>query len=270
MRLPSHETLIVLPTYNEAQSVPQLLRQLMGIPVDLLFVDDHSTDGTAEILRQAVANHPERCFLIERPGKMGLGSAYVDGFKWALARGYKRILEMDADLSHDPRDVGRLIAASEAHSLVIGSRYVGGARVLNWPLRRLALSVGAAHYVRFITGLPLNDPTSGFKCFRREVLEALELDRIRSNGYSFQIEVNYRAWRMGFVIAEIPITFTERQEGHSKMSAGIIFEALWRTWMLPIRDVFATSSSVAVNRHELNNLTATKKANDSAIEDRAR
>lgn len=242
----------------------------MGMPVDLLFIDDHSTDGTAEILRQAAADHPERCFLIERPGKMGLGSAYVAGFKWALARGYKRILEMDADLSHDPRDVERLIAASGVHSLVIGSRYVGGARVLNWPLRRLVLSIGAAHYVRLITGLPLNDPTSGFKCFCREVLEALNLDQIRSEGYSFQIEVNYRVWRMGFAIAEIPITFTERLEGHSKMSAGIIFEALWRMWILPIRDSFAKPRCVAANRHKLDELTRTKKAEGSAVEDRVR
>ena len=229
------KTLVILPTYNEALNIAALLTELQQLPLDLLFIDDHSTDGTAQILRQAVAAEPGRIWLIERPEKLGYGTAYVAGFRWALARDYERIIGMDADFSHNPADIPRLLAAAESFDLVIGSRYVGGIRILNWPLRRLALSTAAARYVRVITGLPVSDPTSGYKCFRREVVAALDLDRLRANGYAFQIEVNYRIWMMGFSIREIPIIFTERSAGQSKMSAGIVFEALWRTGKLALQ-----------------------------------
>ena len=234
---PSRKALVILPTYNEAANIEPLLARLRELPVDLLFIDDHSTDGTAQTLRRAAAAAPGRISLLERPAKLGYGTACVAGFRWALARDYERILGMDADLSHDPADIPRLLAAAESHDLVIGSRYIGGIRILNWPLRRLALSTAAARYVRLITGLPLHDPTSGFKCFRREVLEALNLDRLRANGYAFLVEVNYRVWLLGYSITEVPIIFTERNSGQSKMSSGIIFEAVWRTSRLALRHI---------------------------------
>jgi dolichol-phosphate mannosyltransferase len=221
------KSLVILPTFNEAPNLPELLENLKRLPVDLLFIDDYSTDGTVEILRQAVSEHPEQIFLIERPMKLGLGTAYIIGFKWALARDYELILEMDADLSHDPKYIPQLLAAVQSHDLVIGSRYLDGIRILNWPLKRLLLSICASQYVRAVLGLPLSDPTSGYKCFRRNVLQALDLDRIQSSGYSFQVEINYHVWREGLSIREIPIIFTERSEGKSKMSSRIVFEALW-------------------------------------------
>lgn len=166
---------------------------------------------------------------------MGLGTAYIAGFRWALTRGYERVMEMDADYSHDPKDILRLIDAAETCDLVIGSRYIGGIRILNWSLGRLMLSVSAAYFVRTLLGLPLSDPTSGFKCFRREVLEALDFERLRSNGYSFQIETSFHAWKLGFSLTEIPIIFTEREGGHSKMSARIVYEAFWMVSKLAFR-----------------------------------
>ncbi|MFL6210173.1 MAG: polyprenol monophosphomannose synthase [Pyrinomonadaceae bacterium] len=232
---PPRRALVILPTYNEALNIEPLLAQLRQLPLHLLFIDDHSTDGTAEILRGAAAAAPDRIWLIERPGKLGYGTAYVAGFRWALARDYERILGMDADFSHDPADIPRLLRAAETHDLVIGSRYVGGIRILNWPLRRLALSTAAAHYVRLVTRLPVCDPTSGFKCFRREVVEALNLEQLRANGYAFQVELNYRVWMLGYALTEVPIIFTERSAGQSKLSAGIVFEAVWRTGKLALQ-----------------------------------
>lgn len=220
--------LVIIPTFNERENLPELVRRLEAAGAqDLLFVDDHSADGTAEWIKE-LARQRSGIHLLERPGKQGLGTAYTTGFKWALERGYECVFEIDADLSHDPAEIPNFIRKIEAgHDLVVGSRYLGGIRIINWPLSRLILSQCAAWYTQFWTGLPLTDPTSGFKCFRRTVLEALDLDRVRSNGYAFQIEVNHCAWRKGFRITEVPIIFTERTGGASKMNREIVWEAVW-------------------------------------------
>jgi dolichol-phosphate mannosyltransferase len=218
--------LLVVPTYNEAGSLPALLEQVLAFPLHVLVVDDNSADGTAA----AVRTHPlfnRRVFLLARPAKLGLGSAYRDGFRWALARDYTAVLEMDADLSHDPQDVPRLLAALEAGAdIAIGSRYLDGVSVVNWPLHRLALSKGAGLYTHVVTGLDLTDPTSGFKAIRREMLEALDWNDINAEGYGFQIALHYFADRAGFRLDEIPIVFTERRSGQSKLSGAIAFEAV--------------------------------------------
>jgi dolichol-phosphate mannosyltransferase len=236
-------TLVVVPTYNEADNIDAVVEQVMHLParVHLLVIDDGSPDGTADHVRAARERHPERLTLIERTGgKQGLGSAYLRGFRHALKRGYECVCEMDADLSHDPADLPRLIAPVRADDadLTIGSRYAGGVRVINWPLKRLVLSYGAGVYTRAITRLPVKDVTAGFKCFHRRVLSALDLGRIGSDGYSFQIEMKYRAWRAGFRLAEVPIVFTERTEGQSKMNRAIMREAALKVWELRLRDLF--------------------------------
>ncbi|MDX1419656.1 MAG: polyprenol monophosphomannose synthase [Rubricoccaceae bacterium] len=226
---------VIIPTYNEAQNVPALLRQVMELPGEIAatVVDDGSPDGTAALVRQLMDEYPGRIGLIERPGKLGLGTAYLAGFERALAADYDYVCEMDADFSHNPRDLPLLIEACRTGAdLAIGSRYADGVRVVNWPLSRLILSYGAGVYTRAITRLPVQDVTAGFKCFRRRVLEALDLDGVRSNGYSFQIEMTYRAWRRGFRIVEVPIVFTERAEGQSKMSRAIVREAMRKVWEL--------------------------------------
>jgi dolichol-phosphate mannosyltransferase len=231
---------VIVPTYNEAQNAPAVLRQVMELPgqIAALVVDDGSPDGTADLVRQLMAEYPGRIGLIERCAKQGLGTAYLAGFRHALAAGFEYVCEMDADFSHNPRDLSLLLQACRpppsggGADLAIGSRYVGGVRVVNWPLSRLILSYGAGVYTRAITRLPVKDVTAGFKCFRRRVLEALDLDRVRSNGYSFQIEMTYRAWRKGFRIVEVPIVFTERAEGQSKMSRAIVREAMRKVWEL--------------------------------------
>ena len=197
-------------------------------------MDDNSPDGTGQIL-DALAAADARVHVLHRPDKQGLGRAYVAGFTWALAQPYELICEMDADFSHDPADVPRLLAAAQTADLALGSRYIGGVRVMNWPMSRLLLSKGAALYTRWITGLPVMDPTGGFKCFRRAVLETINLDAIRSNGYSFQIEMTHTAWQLGFRVVEVPIVFVERQEGQSKMNAQIVREARWMVWKLLLR-----------------------------------
>ena len=242
--------LVVLPTYNEAISLTAVLTRLFALPcaLHLLVVDDASPDGTADLVRTH-AEFGRRLFLLPRAGKLGLGSAYRDGFRWALDRTYSAAIEMDADLSHDPNDVPRLLAALDTGAdLAIGSRYVQGISVVHWPLSRLLLSLGAGYYTRFFTGLPLTDPTSGFKCFRRRVLETIPLETIRSNGYAFQIELSYQAWLRGFRVCEIPITFSDREAGHSKMSGQIVREALWMVWRMAAqhgfrRRPFATHSN---------------------------
>jgi dolichol-phosphate mannosyltransferase len=200
-------------------------------PLDLLVVDDASPDGTGR-LADDLAAADERIHVLHRQAKQGLGRAYVEGFRWALQHGYDTVIEMDADLSHDPADIPRLVAATVGADLVVGTRYRGGVRVVNWPLRRLVLSVGAAQYVRLVTGMPVSDPTSGFRCFQRRALEPIDLGQVRSSGYSFQIEMAHRVWRQGMRVAEVPIVFTERREGHSKMSRRIVIEALWVVWRL--------------------------------------
>ncbi len=228
------EALVVIPTYNERDNIERLIRELLALPVDLgvLVVDDNSPDGTGRIADQVAAGEP-RVHVLHREGKFGLGTAYIAGFKWALANTDVRfVFEMDADFSHDPAAIPRFLERIRDADLVIGSRYVQGVTVVNWPLSRLILSVSANIYTRIVTGMPLHDATGGFKCFRREVLMALPLDEIKSDGYSFQIEMNFHAWKRKFRIVEIPIVFTDRLVGASKMSRRIIWEAAFMVWKL--------------------------------------
>lgn len=232
---------VVIPTFNEANNIATLLDRVLALEpeLDVIVVDDASPDRTADIVRGYTLRFPDRLKLIERTGKMGLGTAYLEGFRVALDAGYDCICEMDADLSHNPADLTTLLEAVSGGTadLAIGSRYVDGVRIMNWPLARLVLSYGAGIYTRFITRMPLKDATSGFKCFHRRVLEAIDFDKVHSNGYSFQIEMNYRAWRLGFRLVEIPIVFTERSEGQSKMSKAIVREAAFKVWELRLRSM---------------------------------
>jgi dolichol-phosphate mannosyltransferase len=234
-----HGTVIIIPTYNERDNLPQLVRCIMAQPVevDILVVDDNSPDGTGRIADDIAAANPH-VHVLHRPGKQGLGRAYIAGFQWALQRPYEFIMEMDADFSHNPTDIPAFLDAARKQDadLVLGTRYLKGIRVINWPLQRLLLSLAAARYVQVITGMPISDPTGGYKCFRRRALEALGLDAVRSNGYSFQIELTHRVWRRGGRIAEVPITFIDRYQGTSKMSPQIVREALWIVWKLWIEN----------------------------------
>jgi len=225
--------LVVVPTYNEVENVSQLLPKILEQDpgLDVLVVDDGSPDGTAAAVR-ALPQFGDRVHLLERGAKLGLGSAYIAGFRWALADGYPLVFEMDADFSHDPESLPRFLREIESADVVLGSRYLYGVTVVNWPLRRLLLSIGANVYARLITGLPVKDCTGGFKCFRSEVLAAIPLDRIQSDGYSFQIEVNWHCWKRGFRIREIPIVFEDRRVGVSKMGEKIVWEAVWLVWKL--------------------------------------
>jgi dolichol-phosphate mannosyltransferase len=232
----AERALVVIPTYNERGNleliVPQILEQ--DPRLEVLVVDDNSPDGTGQLADELAGASP-RVHVLHRPSKAGLGKAYLAGFRWALDRGYDFIFEMDADFSHDPKYLPHLLRAIEDADLVIGSRYRTGVNVINWPISRLLLSLGANQYARWITGLPLTDSTGGFKCFRRRVLESLDLERIRSNGYSFQIEMSFRAWKKGFRLSEIPIVFTDRVEGQSKMNKRIVREAIWMVWWLRLQ-----------------------------------
>lgn len=235
-------TLVIIPTYNEKENIAKVLEIVFGLDVEgvsVLVVDDNSPDNTAELVKKIMSGNP-RLHLLERPGKMGLGTAYITGFKYAIENKFDYVMEMDADLSHDPREIPNFIAAMDSADLVIGSRYMGGVNVINWPLRRLILSTMASKYTRMITRMPLNDCTAGFKCFRREVLEAIPLEKVRSNGYSFQIEMNFKAWKRGFRIKEIPIVFTDRTEGQSKMSRKIVVEASYMVWKMKIQSIFGS------------------------------
>jgi dolichol-phosphate mannosyltransferase len=234
-----HElTLVVMPTYNERKNlsaiVPRVLAQ--GPAIHVLVVDDNSPDGTGELADELAAEN-ERVHVLHRPGKQGLGTAYIAGFKWALEREYEYIFEMDSDFSHNPGHIPEFLEAAQEYDLVLGSRYLRGVTVINWPMSRLLLSYFANKYARFVTGLPFTDTTGGFKCYRRRVLEAVDLDAITSEGYSFQIETTFRAWRKGFRIGEIKIVFTDRTEGTSKMSGRIIREAVWKVWWLRLQGV---------------------------------
>jgi dolichol-phosphate mannosyltransferase len=231
-------TLVVIPTYNEAENIPRIVPRVLeqGEGVEVLVVDDGSPDGTGRLVREMMKTEP-RIHLIERAGKLGLGTAYVAGFKYAIASGVDFVFEMDADFSHNPREIPRFLEQIADHDLVIGSRYANGVRVLNWPIQRLLLSYCANVYTRLITGLPLTDATGGFKCFRRRVLEAIDLDRIKSNGYAFQIEMSYKAWKKGFRLTETPIVFLDRRVGSSKMSRSIIYEAVFMLWSLRLRSI---------------------------------
>jgi dolichol-phosphate mannosyltransferase len=229
------EAIVVIPTYNERDNLAPLVKRLMAqtVVVHILVVDDNSPDGTGVVADEIAAQNP-LVHVLHRSEKNGLGRAYLAGFAWALAHGFEYILEMDADFSHNPADVPKFLdaARTEGADLVLGSRYRHGIRVINWPLKRLLLSIGAAQYVKFITGMPVTDPTGGFKCFRRRALEAIELETVQSNGYSFQIELTHRVWRRGMKISEVPIIFTDRFAGTSKMSKSIVREALWMVWKL--------------------------------------
>ena len=233
--------LVILPTYNESENLPQVVPAILDQDprLEVLVVDDNSPDGTGQLADQLVGAFA-RVHVLHRPLKEGLGKAYLAGFAWGLERGYQRILEMDADFSHDPKFLPTMLNAADHADLVIGSRYKSGVNVVNWPMSRLLLSYCANIYVRWVTGLPLTDATGGFKCFRREVLEALPFDRIRSNGYAFQIEMSFRAWRKKFRLTEVPIVFTDRVEGTSKMSKAIVREAIWMVWWLWIADRLGT------------------------------
>ncbi|MGE5480606.1 MAG: polyprenol monophosphomannose synthase [Chloroflexota bacterium] len=224
---------VVIPTYNEIENIGKLIAKLHQYTPDLhvLVVDDNSPDGTGAAVKEIMANDV-RVHLMERAGKMGLGTAYCDGFAWALERGYEFIMEMDADFSHDPCDVPRFLEEIKNYDLIIGSRYVTGVNVVNWPLSRLILSYCASIYARAITGMPIKDATGGFKCFRAEFLKKIDLRKIHSNGYGFQIEMNYRMWKLGARIKELSIIFIDRRSGVSKMNKGIILEAIFLVWKL--------------------------------------
>ena len=231
--------LVVVPTYNERDNLPRVAPMILaqGDHFHILVVDDNSPDGTGDIADRLAAES-ERVNVLHRAGKLGLGAAYVAGLGWGLQNGYDVLVEMDADLSHPPDRLPSLVAALEEAGVAVGSRYVGGRiTVVNWPLSRLMISLFGSWYARAITRLPVNDATGGFNAFRREVIEAVGLDRIQSNGYAFQIELKLRAWRTGFALHEVPIVFTERDSGESKMSGAIIREAVWRVWKLRLMDL---------------------------------
>ena len=232
----SERVLVVVPTYNERVNLPVIVPAVLQQDprIDVLVVDDNSPDGTGA-LADTLAAGSARVHVLHRTAKQGLGKAYLAGFTWALERHYDFVIEMDADFSHDPKFLPELLRAAGNADLVIGSRYKSGVNVINWPMSRLLLSIGANQYARWITGLPLSDSTGGFKCFRRAVLEAIDFSRVRSNGYAFQIEMSYRAWRKGFRLVEIPIVFTDRVEGQSKMNKRIVREAVWMVWWLRLR-----------------------------------
>ena len=232
--------LVVVPTYNERENVPRLVPLILQQDerLEVLIIDDASPDGTGEVADRLAAEDP-RVHVLHREGKLGLGTAYIAGFRWGLERGYDVFFEMDADFSHDPGHLPQFLAAIQDFDVVLGSRYLHGrVTVINWPITRLLLSYSANVYARLATGLPVTDATGGFKCFRRKVLEGIDLDRVGSEGYSFQIEMSLRAWRKGFAIGEIPIVFTDRDIGESKMSRRIIWEAVWRVWTLRALDLF--------------------------------
>lgn len=234
-----NRVLVVVPTYNELMNLPHLVPAVLSQDprVHILVVDDNSPDGTGALANRLSEIEP-RVNVLHRPNKEGLGKAYIAGFRWALERDYEVIFEMDADFSHDPDRMGDFLRAIQDSDLVLGSRYVKGVNVINWPISRLLLSLGANLYARVVTGLPLTDATGGYKAFRRHVLEAIDLDKVRSNGYAFQIEMSFIAWKKGFRLKEIPIVFTDRMEGQSKMNKRIVREAIWMVWWLRVRSLF--------------------------------
>lgn len=233
------KTLIIIPTYNELDNLPKLLPEVLSknSEINVLIVDDNSPDGTAAFVENEMKNN-DRIHLIKRSSKQGLGTAYIAGFKYALQKNFELIFEMDADFSHDPKEIPRFLDEIKNSELVIGSRYINGVNVINWPMRRLLLSSFANVYTRIITGMPVHDATGGYKCFRRKVLESINLDQVKSNGYAFQIEMNFKAWKKGFKVKEIPIIFVDRMKGQSKMSRKIVREAVTMVWKLRIKSIF--------------------------------
>ncbi|MGL5272680.1 MAG: polyprenol monophosphomannose synthase [Phocaeicola sp.] len=236
------DSIIVMPTYNEKENIERMIRTLFALDkaFNLLIIEDNSPDGTATIVKKLQLEFPERLFMIERKGKLGLGTAYITGFKWAIEQKYDYIFEMDADFSHNPNDLIRLYekCASQDYDVAIGSRYVSGVNVVNWPMQRVLMSFFASKYVRFITRLPIHDTTAGFKCYRREVLETIELDKIRFKGYAFQIEMKFTSYKCGFRIVEVPVIFINRELGVSKMSSSIFGEAVFGVIELKIKSWF--------------------------------
>lgn len=234
--------LVIIPTYNEKENIENIIRAVFGQPLNfhVLVIEDGSPDGTANIVRTLQLEFPDRLFMVERRGKLGLGTAYIAGFKWALEHGYEYVFEMDADFSHNPGDLPRLYdaCAFQGADVAIGSRYVSGVNVVNWPMGRVLMSYFASKYVRFVLGMKVADTTAGFKCYRREVLETLELDRIRFKGYAFQIELKFTAYKCGFTLKEVPIIFINRELGTSKMSGGIFGEAFFGVIQLKINSWF--------------------------------
>jgi dolichol-phosphate mannosyltransferase len=231
--------LVIIPTYNEVENIEKLIPIVLGQypTVDVLVVDDGSPDGTADAVEH-MAKGTDRVHLLKRPGKAGLGKAYIEGFRFALEHGFDFVFEMDADFSHDPNEIPALLKAMEHSDLAVGSRYIQGVTVIRWPMSRLLLSYFANWYTRFVTRLPLRDTTSGYKCFKRKVLESIDWKQVHSDGYAFQIEVNHKAWKLGFRLAEVPIIFADRAVGQSKMSSGIVSEALWMVWRLRLLSCF--------------------------------
>ncbi|HTX87484.1 MAG TPA: polyprenol monophosphomannose synthase [Bacteroidales bacterium] len=239
---PVSDSLVIIPTYNEKENIERIIRKVYSLEkeFDILIIEDNSPDGTAGIVRKLQAEFPRRLFMEERKGKLGLGTAYIHGFRWALQNGYGFIFEMDADFSHNPDDLVRLYDAvkNQGADLAIGSRYITGVNVVNWPMGRVLMSYYASAYVRLITRMKIRDTTAGFKCYSRKVLEAINLDQIRFTGYAFQIEMKYTAWKLGFRITEVPIIFTDRTQGSSKMSKGIFKEAILGVISLRMRGLF--------------------------------
>ncbi len=235
------DKVIIIPTYNEKENIEKIIRKIFSLEggYHILIIDDGSPDGTADIVKRLQGEFPESLFIVERKGKLGLGTAYITGFKWALAHGYEYVFEMDADFSHNPDDLSRLYEACHdgGADLAIGSRYCNGISVINWPIGRVIMSYYASAYVRTVLGMKIYDTTAGFKCYRRKVLETIDLDNIRCKGYGFQIEMKYNAYRLGFNIKEVPIIFMDRKEGTSKMSSGIFGEAFWGVIAMRFRKI---------------------------------
>lgn len=238
-----HRKLVIIPTYNEIENIQEMIHTVMGLEGDfeLLIIDDGSPDSTARVVKENMIEFPERLHLIERKGKLGLGTAYLKGFDWALKNGYDFIFEMDCDFSHDPNDLIRLYKACENREfdMAIGSRYITGVNVVNWPIGRVLMSYFASVYVKFITGLPIKDATAGFKCYHRSVLEGINLKEVKFIGYAFQIEMKFTAWKLGFKLIEVPIIFTDRTKGISKMSSGIFKEAVLGVIWMKIKSIFS-------------------------------
>ena len=237
-----HRNLVIIPTYNEKENIEKIIRKVFSLPVlfHILVIDDNSPDGTAEIVKNLLHEFDTRLNLTERPGKLGLGTAYIEGFKWALNNSYDFIYEMDADFSHNPEDLLKLYKAcsTDGADMAIGSRYISGVNVINWPIGRVLISYFASVYVRTITGMNIMDTTAGFKCISRKLLETINFNKIRFKGYAFQIEMKFTAWKYGFKIIEVPIIFTDRKEGSSKMTGGIVSEAIWGVITLKLSSIF--------------------------------
>jgi dolichol-phosphate mannosyltransferase len=239
-----NDSLVIIPTYNEKENIETMVRKVFSLSkkFDILIIDDNSPDGTGNIIKTLQNGYPDNLFLLERKGKLGLGTAYIAGFKWAIAKNYEYIFEMDADFSHNPDDLILLYNACTLQNadVAIGSRYKTGVNVVNWPIGRVIMSYYASAYVRFITGMTVRDTTAGFKCYRKKVLQTIDLDKIHFKGYAFQIEMKFTAWKIGFKIEEVPIVFTDRKQGNSKMSGGIFNEAFFGVIKLKVRSWFTT------------------------------